>query len=228
LFIADRMPAALTVPLGELTLKALIRMIGGMDLPADILYPFFDIALEGMSGGGLWSGATRCLGADGSISPSVAEVVARIGQRDSSIFTAGSAPRTDQLRYQGESQLYLTKGVIMNPSTQFVVLIQKGAEPEDVLKWDGDVRKYLEFMLNLKKLMGFNVGGIVYGGGGVTVTEATMAHEMGMPVFVVRGSGRQADEKLAAAVFNGKGIHHVGLDEPWHLRRLLMDYGLSN
>jgi len=122
----------------------------------------------------------------------------------------------------------LTRGTFVNPGTKYVATIQNSAEDEDALGWDDDVPTYLEFMANVRDIKGFGLYGIVWNGGGVTVTETLMAyHEFHIPIFVIVWSGRQADDKLSATNFSGEHVHHISKHDPASLRQTLIKYGLS-
>lgn len=227
-FVGGRIPRAMSIVLGNATLKSFGRIMGGMDNEPTELYPFFETALAGIDGGALWSGGTRCLRENGTIQDSVAEVVAREGKIHHNLITMGSCPRVNRFVFEGDGHLMLGKNTFVNPGTKYVATIQNGPEDEDTLGWDGDVRAYLEFMANVRDIMGFGLYGIVWNGGGVTVTETLMAyHEFDIPIFVVVGSGRQADDKLSVANFSGEHIHHIDKTDPQALRQLLIKYGLS-
>ena len=227
-FVGGRIPSHMSIALGNATLRSFGRIMGGMDNDPTELYPFFETALAGIDGGALWSGGTRCLRSDGTIQDSVAEVVAREGKIHLNLITMGSCPRVNRFIFEGESHLMLGNNTFINPSTQYVATIQNGAEDEDALGWDGDVRAYLEFMANVRAIMGFGLYGIVWNGGGVTVTETLMAYnEFDIPIFIVVGSGRQADDKLSAANFSGEHVHHISKHDPASLRQILIKYGLS-
>lgn len=227
LFVGDRIPSSMATALGNATLYSMIRIMGGMNNPPEI-FSFFERALAGLDGGFLWSGATRCLDENGKIQPSVAEIVAHMGARLPNLITAGSCPRTERFKIRGEGTLMLGVDTFVNPATTFVSVIQKGPEDGDALGWDGDVEAYLSWMAHAREEMGFSLGGIVWNGGGVTVAEATLAHtSYNIPIFVIAGSGRQADDKLSAKSFSGPHIHHVSKDEPERLRDLLKTYNLS-
>jgi len=59
------------------------------------------------------------------------------------------------------------------------------------------------------------------------VKEAILSQQFGFPVFVISGSGRQADDKLSTANFQAPNIYHVHKSEPEELRDLLKNLGLS-
>jgi hypothetical protein len=198
-----------------------------MDNDPKLIYSYFDVALAGIDGGVLWSGGTRMIKEDGSICASVAEVVARMGARLPNLITMGSCPRTKRFLIEDESHLMLGENTFINPGTQYVATIQEGGEDEQALPWHGDVAAYIRFKINARDILNLRPYGIVYSGGGVTVTETKLMYEEGILIIVVEGSGRQADDKLSRANFSGPGIYHVGLSEPEALRDLLIKNELS-
>ena len=70
----------------------------------------------------------------------------------------------------------------------------------DVLTWSGDLRSYIRFMKTAGK-HGFNAAVTVCNGGDITIDEALLALLNGIPVVVIDGTERAADE-LAVAFRN--------------------------
>lgn len=149
------------------------------------------------------SGATRDTNGR-QISPMVTDVPAVLARNlRGRILTVSTVPRTGNMALTGDSRLVLDtqNGVNPQPGVHMIVVFQPAFAHEQ-LGWDGDVEGYFT-LFNAYAQSGWPFGLIVWNGGGVTKQEALRAAELGWRVFLVEGSGRQADE-LAAAVRNQK------------------------
>lgn len=179
-----------------------IRIAGGCSGMSEAdrvnMLDYFRTALGNYTGF-LSSGATRS--ADGRrISPMVTDVPAVVARhRGNRVLTVSTAPRTGRMVLTGNSRLVLDadNGVNPQPGVHMIVLFQPQFAHQQ-LGWDGDVEGAFGLFDAYAKT-GWPFGLIVWNGGDVTKKEALLAAQLGWHVFLVEGSGRQADE-LATAV----------------------------
>jgi len=225
-FVGGFIPRAMAIAAQNAGKKVVIRIAGGMSNDASIIFPYFRSALVNADGAVIMSGGTRCFDGEGNIQASVAEVVADLAAFLKNMIGMGSFPRTARFGFTGDGHFMVGKDndVTVNVCTDYVVSIQNS--PEDIAEsdqdWGGDVNAYIEFMTSLRDNSGFKTAVIVYNGGGVTVAEAKKAYAAGIPVIVVTGSGRAADNQLAPTNFSGENIYHVDIKDPLALKALLM------
>lgn len=109
-----------------------------------------------------------------------------------------STPQTYRASLDAERQgsLIVSKyGAHLDHRGHMSILTQNDATSFQA--WDGDVRLYVEALQSFAK-RGYKVAIGVVNGGDVTKDEALMAISKGIPVILVKGSQRAADELVAA------------------------------
>ena len=197
---AAQIPVAFGLLASRAPHKVVLRVSGGckgMGAQDKIqMLEFFSDALDGYRGM-IWSGGTRQLDADGQIDPMVTDVPSLLARRNPDCVALGSCPRTNLLRLQGDSQLSLDDwGTRPNPGLAALLIVQDGAEGN--LDWDGDLNDAFSFMTSLRAYGGFSQAGLIaWNGGPVTQKEIVRSAGLGWPTFLVKGSGRVADEIVA-------------------------------
>ena len=118
------------------------------------------------------------------------------------IYSWGTCPRTDRMVVKED-----TGGLSLNKYDTTVDRFQHQVgvfqkSPADVLEWDGDVEAYLDAHVLLREELDFAVGIAMANGGEITLCEALKAIARKIPVIVVRGTLRAADDFAEAF---GKG-----------------------
>ena len=186
IFVASHAPA-----------KVALRLAGGCSNMSQSdkrnMLDFFGSGLEHFTGM-VSSGGTREANADGLLDPMVTDVPALLVQQSpESIVAVSSVPRTNRLGLVDDSRLVLSEDgkLLPNPGVHMIVLVQSNNGV--ALDWDGDLDMYFDMFRNLVVHGKWQVGMIVYNGGGVTRTEALRAMMHQWPVILVQNSGRQAD-----------------------------------
>lgn len=174
-----------------------LRIAGGCSGMSDAdrvrMLDYFRTGLRSYTGF-LSSGATRAAN-KGRISPMVTDVPAVVARhRGGRVLTVSTAPRTGQMALTGDSRLVFdtTNDVNPQPGVHMIVLFQH-THAHEALGWDGDVEGAFG-LFNAYAQSGWTFGLIVWNGGNVTRKEALLAAQLGWRVFLVEGSGRQADE----------------------------------
>lgn len=171
---------------------------GMTDEQAEKVIPYFLKALKGFAGIAM-SGGT--LASSGKLM--VTNVPAALADDGNDCIALGSLPRTADMTQPRGKQITVSQyGDSIDPGQHAVAVVQKNAS--EVLDWDGDLQAYFDFAVGLRDDAGWTVAAIVFNGGGVTKKELLGALERGIPVVVVRGSGRAADE-FAAQYDGGSG-----------------------
>lgn len=159
---------------------------------------YFLAAFENFTGF-VSSGGTRQVDDENRLDVMVTDVpaalLAQYGRER--ILTMSTTPRTGDMVLVENSRLVLDaqSGILPQPGVHMVIVIQSEFQHE-TLGWDGDVDDYLRLFHEFVK-NGWKFGMTVWNGGGLTKKEAILAVNLGWPVFVVRGSGRAADELAA-------------------------------
>lgn len=229
----DQIPTTFALMATRAGEKVCLRISGGCKgMNGDdkrAMIGFFLMALEGFKGM-IWSGGTRQFDKDIVLDPMVTDIPGFIATANPECIALGSAPRTDILRLTGESHLTLDDyGTAPNPSMNAILLVQDGAENK--LDWDGDLNAAFELMFNLKAHAGFKqVGVIAWNGGPITRDEVMRSVKNGWPTYVIKGSGRAADE-IAAELEAGTlapspgNLFVVDKDDPIALRQALQSFG---
>lgn len=198
--------------------RSALRIAGGMNNDPTEIFPFFEKALRDFKQGVLMSGGTRCWTDQNVIQASVAEVVAHQGKLHSELITQGSYPMTPGFDENGNGD-----HTQANPETQQVVMIKDpSGKPSG---WDGDVKAYIRYMAWLRDYYGYKAGVISWNGGGVTITETTLARDAGFYIYVITLTGRACDDQLSLAKFTGENVFHVSKNEPDKLHDLLVAHG---
>ncbi len=157
------------------------------------------VSLDGSScfQGAVGSGGTMDFAKDGSQSVMICQVPYYMAR----VFPCvawGSTPSTYRLRLDADdSGLIVSRyGAKLDPNGHMNVLTQTDAKTFQ--GWDGDVRWYIGALASMQE-HGYKVGVGVVNGGDVTKDEALLALSKGVPVVVVNGTGRAADELAKAA-----------------------------
>lgn len=218
--------------------KVVLRISGGckgMDAnDKQQMLGYFADALVGYRGM-VWSGATRQLTADGQLDPMVTDVPGVIAANNPECVALGSTPRTDYLRLKGESALVLDGyGTLPNPTMSGILVVQNGADGKS--DWDGDLDAAFTLMSDLRSAAGFKQAGVIaWNGGPITEDEIMRSARLGWPTFVVRGSGRVADEiankmdagneELLSKLPKNHRLRIVDRDNSFTLRRELNEFG---
>ena len=241
LIVMDRregFPTTFALLATNVTNKVVLRISGGCKgMNADdkqAMLSYFADALAGYRGM-VWSGATRQLTADGQLDPMVTDVPGVIAAANPECVALGSTPRTDYLRLKGESSLVLDGyGTLPNPSMSGILVVQNGADGKS--DWDGDLDAAFTLMNDLKSAAGFKQAGVIaWNGGPITEDEIMRSAKLGWPTFVVRGSGRVADE-IASKIDNNDSdllnklpknhrLRIVDRNSSFTLRRELNEFG---
>ena len=199
---ADRVPLGLALRATTARNKVIMRIGGGcanmQPYDKDLMINYFVRAFEGF-GGVLFTGATRQFrgeGEDLTLDPMVTDLPGfiRDAYPNSGSVILGTVPRTGRPGLIGDSRFVLDKdGTGVNPSIELVVIVQPN--PDTDADWDGDLPLYFGLMEHLKDDAGFTAVGVcAWNGGGVTAKEILASAKRGWPTFVVKGSGRKADE----------------------------------
>jgi hypothetical protein len=209
-----------------------IRIAGGCSGMSEAdrisMLDYFRTALGGYTGF-LSSGATRSVSGR-RVSPMVTDVPAVVARhRGNRVLTVSTVPRTGDMALTGDSRLVLDieNDVSPQPGVHMVVVFQPPFAHER-LGWDGDVEGYFS-LFNAYARSGWPFGMIVWNGGDVTKKEVLRAAGLGWRIFLVDGSGRQADE-LAIAARGRKlpgDISIVQRRDPQSLRRALAQHGFT-
>ena len=181
---------------------AAFRLAGGCSGMTDAerarVLPYFVEALQGFSGLAI-SGAT----ASGDGKPMVTNVPSALVAAGNPCIAMGTVPRTADMSLPESGSVCVSGyGDTIDLGQHGVAVIQRNAS--EVLDWDGDLTAYLDFLEGLQDDADWTVGVVVFNGGGVTKKEITQALDRGLPLIVVRGSGRAADE-FATQWFGGEG-----------------------
>ena len=165
------------------------------------------------------SGATREV-SDGVLDPMVTEVPALLA-RSGQVVTVSTVPRVGTLQLVDQSRLQLFRadkyGVSTsypNPGVHMIVVVQDRLGSE--LDWDGDVLTYVDTFNTYRRTAGWQFASIVWNGGGVTRTEVKRTARSGWPVILVEGSGRAADEYIAAIRAGNLIDLTLPGDDDWH------------
>lgn len=236
LIIQDKgaqLPATFALMATRASRKVCVRVSGGCKgMNADdkkAMLEFFQIAFEGFEGM-IWSGGTRQFDKDGNLDPMVTDVPGIVAAGNPNCVALGSTPRTDALRLVEESRLVLDDyGTAPNPSVNAILLVQDGADGK--LGWDGDLDAAFGFMNQLTQYGGFSRAGVIaWNGGDITRDEVMRSINMGWPTFVIKGSGRAADD-IAAELEAGKltpssgNLFIINKNDPIELRQALQSFG---
>jgi hypothetical protein len=218
--------------------KVVLRVSGGckgMDAnDKQQMLTYFSEALAGFRGM-IWSGATRQVDKEGALDPMVTDVPGVIAATNPECVALGSAPRTDYLRLKGESSLVLDSyGTLPNPTMTGILVVQNGADGKS--DWDGDLDAAFTLMSDLVSAAAFKRAGVIaWNGGLVTEDEVLRSAKQGWPTFVVRGSGRLADEisqklesgnqELLSKLPKNHRLRIVERDNSFTLRSQLQEFG---
>ena len=227
LYVGDHIPLEATVLALTATNRSIFRFAGGMNLDPNVLFPFFLEAFRKAGGSVFMSGGTRAFQKDLETAKySVCEVVPLLVEAYGGVGM-GSFPRTGTFGFWGPGRFLASdyKDTAVNPGTQMVIAVQKAMGDDGKVGWNGDLIAYIEFLCALRDEHGFKPMVTVYEGGDVTVEEAVLSHENKLPVVVVTGTGRAADDRLSPNKFKGEGIYHVDVKQPLALNALLKEQG---
>jgi hypothetical protein len=200
----DNVPMAVSAMMNAAATRFGLRTIGGCsnmsDADREYMLDWFGRNLWEFSGF-MSSGGTREVGDDGRLSPMVTEVPALIAQ-NGKVVTISTVPRVGDMQLVDNSRLRIFRRdeygehvVSFNPGVHMLVVVQNRLG--DALDWDGDLQAYIK-LFNMQRQFGWQFGGIMWNGGGVTKTELKLLARSGMPAIMVEGSGRAADEFIAA------------------------------
>lgn len=138
------------------------------------------------------------------IDPTIMEIPGLLGRLNPSCFTLGVVPRVSQAMWRyGRYQLATRdsergRANLINPNYRMVWVIQREG---GVLSWDGDIGLKSELMNTVRRPQpGMDtsrpVGVMAWNGGAVTALEIRQALRDGLPLLVMRGSGRFCDDLI--------------------------------
>lgn len=187
--------------------NSIIRIAGGCKgFTPDMQQDLIRLAIEGSVSsdsqrsfrGVACSGLTKEFNADGSLVPAIT-IVPFIMGRMTECIVDGSVPQTAQARQDvtRNGALIVSKyGTEINEHGHAGSVIQKSAD--QFHGWDGDVRLYIDAFQACQR-HGFKTALVVINGGDVTKDEALLALSKNIPVVLVEGSQRAADELVQAA-----------------------------
>ena len=147
--------------------------------------------------GAVGSGGTMDFAKDGSESVMITQVPYYTARLNDCVSWS-STPQTFRASLDADRQgsLIVSKyGAHLDHRGHMSILTQNSAS--SFQGWDGDVRLYIEAMESFAK-RGFKTAVGVVNGGDVTKDEALMALSKNIPVILVRGTQRAADELIAA------------------------------
>ena len=154
--------------------------------------------------GAVGSGGTMQFDADGAESYMICQVPYFLARLHPCIAW-GSTPQTYRLRLdEAKGNLIVSKyGNPLDHRGHGNVLTQHDAT--HFQGWDGDVRWYMEGLQTFAR-RGFKVAVGVVNGGDITIDEALLALSKGIPVVIVKGSGRAADQLADALPKGGDAV----------------------
>lgn len=204
---AESTPTSLAAMASQAKSPRAFRLAGGCSgmTPEQraAVVPYFVEALRGFDGVAI-SGGT--MSPDGQ--PMVTNVPSALVSAGNPCVAIGTLPRTHDMSLPKSGSVSVSKyGDTIDLGQHGVAVVQLNAS--EVLDWDGDLPFYLSFMTGLRNDAQYTVATIVFNGGGVTKKEMIGAIENGIPLIVVRGSGRAADE-FATQYDGGAGSFDPG------------------
>ena len=170
--------------------------------------------------GAVGSGGTMDFDKDGAESVMICQVPYYMARLFDCVAW-GSTPQTYRMRMdqdRGGGLIVSKYGAHIDPRGHMNLVTQNDmAEP--LQGWDGDVRLYMDALGEFAK-RGHKVAVGVVNGGDVTKDEALLALTKNIPIIIVEGTGRAADE-LAAAFKTGDQAQVDALYKDSYRRGLL-------
>lgn len=138
------------------------------------------------------------------------------------VWTFGSTPQTERFGLTTEGAGLRLNGYGTSIDVQqHEAAVQQAPiySPSTTQGWDADVRAYMRSLLHMQNQAGLRACVIGFNGGDITMDELLLAVASGIPVIVVAGSGRAADEY--AHHFENHSLLGLFEKSAWDPNRLL-------
>ncbi len=187
--------------------NSVVRFAGGCKgFTADLYDKFVDLVVASASSadgkrafrGVAFSGGTAEYNKDGEQQIMVTQAPTILG-RVTDCITAGTTPQTSRatLDVNSKGALNVSKyGAKLDYGIHSSTLVQ-GDNVTSFLDWDGDLNLYTDMMETCQR-HGYKTAVVAVNGGPVTKDEILLALSKGIPVILVEGSLRAADEFIQA------------------------------
>lgn len=184
---------------------AAITIGGGcknLSISPEGMMEYFAQAFEGNFSGCLLGGATRSVGND-AINWMVTDIPGTIAKHSDKVVAIGTAPKTTDLFQLDERGVKVSEYDYINPDFDMVILTQ--ADPFSPMQtadgeadWGGDLKLRGNILETLSTYNNRPCGGIYANGGGVTVDEIKQLAKLELPIILIKGTERAADEGIQA------------------------------
>jgi len=195
----EDLPKLLLSSIGESTQERVLFIGGGVKglspEAAAAMMPWMSAGLKGFAGVALSGGTAYFDKESGRLKSEIVTAIPAVLAAENHCIAIGTFPRVADFAFNRDLHYLYTDeyGTVVDDRYHHVVSIQRNAS--DVLGWDGDLEQRFKLFHLLEN---WTCVYIILNGGDVTRDEAYMALELGVPVVVARGSGREADALIAA------------------------------
>jgi SLOG in TRPM, prokaryote len=188
----QRAPVALFSLLKEASSTVAVRFAGGCSgMDQATRERLLDYSASGFEAAGGFDGVAMSGGTREDCEPTICQVPVKLRDKFACVAVS-STPRVETMHISDDRGLTITESARLETRQDAAVVVQANAS--DAASWDSDLEIYLEHMVALRDQGGWTVAVVVFNGGGVTKKEIKGALKRGIPVIVVNGTGRAADQ----------------------------------
>jgi len=239
LFVKSRgeQTTKLSLMLTKAPRKCVVRLTGGCGnmsaTDAEGLYDLYTQALSGFDGAIIFGG-TRMVSRDNydTIIPGITEIPSRMREFCPNMIVLGVIPKTEDLGLDPDLGLIVSSEpdkpfvTVVHPEQDIVLVVQTSVDDKEI--WDAEFYECLRITKDLRDYGSFSSVLISYNGGSVTEREILETAKNGLPVILIKGSGRKTDEYAANTDFLSTYRSNVAVVEkdPIDLRMKLSEFGI--
>lgn len=185
-------PVALFALMAKSKATVAVRFAGGcsgMDVAMRNLLQTYVVSAFEIAGG--FGGVAMSGGTLESCAPTVCQIPVALRAKFGCIAVS-TTPRIGTMHLSDEAGLTITNDARIETRQDAAVIVQRNSSDDGA--WDDDLAVYLSHLTELRNQGKWTVAVIAVNGGGVTKKEIIGALTRRIPVIVVNGTGRAADQ----------------------------------